>query len=293
MLSHIHSVNKLMLVFAAIAILVLLLSGCNKDESLAPIVTEDDYTEEVAASVANLCSEYNGGIIDNAGDIFALSGDSGSLDKALDSEFNNTKTASYDSLSKIWTVVVAKSWVSPDGKTTANFTRTYSYQFLNKNGAPQKHWRVEDDTAYSIVFHILSGSGSSKGPKITHQLNAIQGSWTATNTNSDIITINGSYQRSAIDSIFHEDGTRISDHNVNMNLVNVTGPRGSRRDLSQKISGTLNGIYEADITIIRPNVTIEKEVEKQITITINNGELNINVDITRYNASATTGDVTS
>lgn len=293
MFKKIHNVNKVMLGLAIIGLFIMLLSGCSKDESLDPIVTEEDYSAEIATSIANLCSEYNGGVIDNAGDIFALASVDDALAKNLNSELTNTRTATYDSISKIWTVVVAKSWVSPDGAKTANFTRTYSYQFIDKNGEPQKRWLVQTDTAYSIVFHILSGNGNVEGPNMTHHLNSIQGSWTATHTNTDIVTINGSYQRSAIDSIYHTNGTRISDHTVNMNLNDVTGPRGSRRDLSQKISGTLNGNYVADITVIRPKVTIEKEIEKQITITIDNGVLNINVDVTHYNASATTGNVTS
>ncbi len=294
-MQHIHSVNKLMLFLAIIGIIIMLTTGCQKETITSPTLSEEEYSEEVAVSIAALCSENTGGIIDQSGELLLLadSNNEHAFSKNMGTESPDTKTATYDSISKIWTVVVIKNRNNNDGSQTAHFTRTYTHQFLNKDGEPQKRWITEGDTAHSIIFNILNGSGEVHKPKMSHYLNSISGSWTATNTHTDEVTLDGSYQRAALDSIFHNNGTRVSDHQVQMTLIDVIGPRGSRRDLSQKVSGTLKGTYTATITVTKSKGVMIREVEHDITVVIEDGQLDIQIDKEAYSASADEGDLTS
>ena len=144
-------------------------------------------------------------------------------------------------------------------------------------GLPQKFWITEGDTAYSFNFNIISGTGIHVRPHFFHELKSIGGGWIGTGVNTDLISINGTYHRAALDSLFGERGTRISDHGVDLSLNDVTGPRGSRRDLSQKVSGSITGLFTATVTILKENVTIIREIEREISIQLGSGQIVIRI----------------
>ena len=144
-------------------------------------------------------------------------------------------------------------------------------------------------TAYSFDFNIISGTGLHVRPHFYHELNSIGGGWLGTGVNTDLISINGTYHRAALDSIFGEKGTRISDHGVDLSLNNVTGPRGSRRDLTQKVSGSITGLFYATVTILKENVTIIREIERDINIQLGSGQIAIQVGNEHFIADPFTG----
>jgi len=208
----------------------------------------------------------------------------------MDDSFG-THTATYDSVTQTWTIEVMRERGVPGDSVYAKFERTYQKQFINKNGLPQRRYITEGDTAYSIDFEIVDGTGVILKPYFKHHLKSLSGGWLATNTNQEIVTVNGTYHRAAIDTLTGERGTRISDHSVDLSINNVTGPRGSRLDLSRKISGSITGVFHATITILGDNITIIKEVERDINIQLGDGEVMIQVNQNQYHASPETGDL--
>ena len=171
------------------------------------------------------------------------------------------------------------------------WTRTFTYQFLNSAGEAQKLFITDGDTAASINYNIVEGDGYYKNFRLSHDLKEIQASFVATNTNTDLVTVNGVYKRAAVDTITTQSFTRISDHALELNIIDVMGPKGSRRNLAQKVSGTITGTFHADITFDGERGYAEKTVDKEITIVIGEGEATINVNGNVYMSDIESGQV--
>lgn len=262
---------------------LLFLPGCEKSDVMEPELNfpeaNEVSNEDVAQSIAGLVCEKSGGILDQVGDVLVLGTVAGPnmLSKAVDFEGMCDHTATYDPVTQTWTIEIHRGNGTPADSIYSEFERTYTLQILNKNGLPQQFWITEGDTAYSFDFDIISGTGLHVRPHFYHELKSISGGWLGTGVNTGMISINGTYHRAALDSLFGERGTRISDHGVDLSLNDVTGPRGSRRDLSQKVSGSITGLFTATVTILKENVTIIREIEREINIQLGNGQIVIQV----------------
>jgi hypothetical protein len=273
----------------------LFLTGCEKSELTEP---ENNFpensevsNEDVALSVAGMVCENSGGVLDQVGDVSILATLEGPdmLSKSIEVQGICEHTATYDSVNQIWTIEIFRERGTPADSIYAKFERTYTLQIMNQYGQPQQFWITEGDTAHSFDFDILGGTGIHIRPHFYHELQSISGGWLGTGMNTDMITINGTYQRAAIDTLSGERGTRISDHNVALALYDVTGPRGSRRNLSQKVSGTITGLFTATVTIIKENVTIIKEIEREINIILGIDEMTIWIGKEQFKADPLTG----
>jgi hypothetical protein len=282
--------------FILIAFLSVLIffMGCEKENTTEVSFSEDSLSnEEIALSVAASIGENTGGALDQFGDALDLTGSENmnALGKATDIENIASHTAIYDSVSQMWNIHVVRERGNPSRPFYAYFERTYNLQFLDSNGDPQKRMIVDGDTAYSVIFKIVSGDGRHITPRLSQELKAISGNWLLTNTNLEMVTMNGSYYRAAVDTILVPRGTRISDHTLNLTFTDVVGPRGSRRDLSQKVSGIVSGTYTASVTIITDNTTITKEIQRNIYIVLGSGELNIQVNGQQFRFDPETCDL--
>lgn len=276
---------------------LLFLTGCEKSdvtapENILPGTSEVD-NEDVARSIAVMVCENSGGVLDRVGDVSILAAPEGPdmLSKAVDIQGICEHTATYDSVTQTWTIDIFRERGIPTDSIYAKFTRTFTLQIMNKNGLPQQFWMTEGDTAYSFDFNIIGGTGIHIRPHLHHELQSVSGGWLGAGVNTDLITINGTYHRAAIDTITGERGTRISDHGVDLSLNNVTGPRGSRRNLSEKVSGSITGLFTATVTIIKGNTTIIREIEREINIQLGNGQMAIQVDGEQFTADPMTGDL--
>jgi hypothetical protein len=283
---------------SSFALALLFSTGCEKNnvtatEGNVPEAGEVS-NEDVAISIAGMICENSGGVLDQVGDVSVLASAEGPGMLSRDADVQGVwdHTAVYDSSTQTWTIEIHREKGTPADSVYSRFERTFTLQILNKNGLPQQFWITQGDTAYSFDFNIIGGTGIHIRPHFHHELKSISGGWLGTGVNTDMITINGTYHRAAIDTLSGERGIRISDHGVDLSLNNITGPRGSRRDLFQKISGSITGLFTATVTIIKENVTIIREIEREINIQLGNGQMNIWVGNEQFTADPLTGYLT-
>jgi len=256
-----------LLVLVAIVTLTLQL-GCSKKSVVEPLTGVDSATIEanVAETVANAIGEDNGGLADQFGD---LKGVCPLNVRDLKRYFFHTldSTAVYDEATGIWTKNVNKETGSVDSSNYARIIRTYTLQFFNSGGHVQRYWIVDGDTATVIKFKTLSGSGYCKTRHVTEQLRSISSDLIATNTNTATITVNGSYNRSAIDTMACKDKITTSDYNLVLAFADVKIPR-SWNKVSQDMSGTVTGTYDAALTVASGDSLEASTVHRDINITL-------------------------
>ena len=77
------------------------------------------------------------------------------------------------------------------------------------------------------------------------------------------------HSRSGAHTLTTDNAVRTLDSGL---AVDVVGPRGSRRDLSQKISGTLYDAYEAKAPFERGHLYRERDINRAVTIIIEDDE---------------------
>jgi hypothetical protein len=285
-------------IISTISIISLLIftMGCEKKNATEVTFSDDSISnEEIALSVAASIGENTGGALDQFGDALDQTGSENmnTLWKVSDTENIASHTAAYDSVRQMWIIHVVRERGNPSGPHYAYFERTYNLQFLDSNGDPQRRMIVDGDTACSVIFKIIDGDGRHTTPRLSQELKAISGNWLLTNTNLEMVTMNGSYYRAAVDTIFIPRGSRISDHTLNLTFTDVVGPRGTRRDLSQEVSGIVSGTYTATVTIIKCSTTIIREIQRNIYIVLGSGELNIQVNGEQFRFDPETCDLKS
>ena len=270
---------------ALIVVLLTVAVGCQRDNPLSPGPgTAPTALNDAAASVANALSRNNGGAFDQIGDIALITSAAGTRNEAgvmldrfsMDSVVTNI-TKTYDSTNGWWTLTMYRQRIGL--LCTSYFTREYQYQFLNKSNAYQEFWLTGTDTAYSIHFKIVSGTGNSIGPRMHHHLNSLSGEWMVTGTNTDRITINtfnnGAYMRAGSDTLTTFDATRTLNYTLSLTFTDVTLLRGSRFDNDDErdsIGGTITGTYDASITFTRGSLYRERTIHRAISITLGGGE---------------------
>lgn len=279
------------------ALAALALAACQNDN---PVSSNDSLnaTEDAAESIASAVGADNGGATDQLSDVIELAGASG-LQKPAEvllgkySEPNTIASidTSYDPVTGTWTLRLERERGNPNGIPYAEISRTYTYQFLNKNGQPQKYWKTGADTAYTIKFNIVEGTGTHRTRRLSQELTGLSGSFTATGVNTRLVTINGTYFRSAVDTLTTRNAVRTLDHALNLTFTNVQGPRGSRLELSRKISGTISGTYTAKVTFQRGESYGEKTINRSFTINLGGGNANLNISGKNFEADLTSGEL--
>lgn len=272
---------------------MLLLVGCNKD-SLDPAADETatlTASDDAAESVAGNISEDTGGLTDQMGDLLSLAGNNGFAKLGQDGDVEEI-SREYDPITGTWTIIIERERSNPAGTHSASIYREYTLQFLNADGEPQQFWLTNGDTARTIQFDIVAGSGEHHTPRIDHYLTGLSGSFTATNVHTELITINGSYFRSGVDTLTTNRLQRTMDHSLDLTVTDLTGPRGIRpRNLSEALSGTISGTYHAFITWTRGEAYRETEINRSFTIVIGDGTAEIDLGGKRYRSNLQTGDI--
>ena len=94
-----------------------------------------------------------------------------------------------------------------------------------------------------------------------------------------------------MDTITTEYFTRIHDFNIELTITELKGPRGSKRDLSQKLSGSITGKHYAKVRFFNDNIYKEKTITRDINIVIENGNANININKERYTGNVSLGEL--
>ncbi|MGH7493614.1 MAG: hypothetical protein ACREOO_14650 [bacterium] len=271
---------------AATATAVFILAGCDKNDPASSNENSTMATEDAAESIASAVGSDNGGAMDQLADVAELASiagiqgqDGAALGKRNEAADVDT---SYDPGTGTWTVIISRERGNPDGPYYAAFSRTYTYQFLNKDGQPQKYWRVRNggqvDTAYTIKFNIVEGTGTHRTPRLSQQLTDLSGAFTATGTNTPLITVNGTYSRSAVDTITTRNAVRTLDYTLSLNFIDIKIPRGTRSIYASQITGTITGNYTATATFQRGSLYSEKNIDRDFTITLGGGNARIRIN---------------
>ncbi len=278
--------------FVSLFFLIVLLTGCSKENAMEPTTDFSgsgvQASDDVAESVAGAVGEESGGVMDQVGDVFELT-QSFRLGKTDGDGFLDHREATYDETTGIWTVIVQRERGVAGDIPYGYWDRIFTCQFTNADGDVQKNFITDGDTARTINYTIVEGDGYHKNFRVAHDLKEVQGTFVATNVNEELITVNGVYTRAAVDTITTDKFTRISDHVVNLTVTDLVGPKGSRRNLAQKVSGTITGTFHADIVFDGERGYAEKIVDKEVNIVIGDGEAEIAVDGFRYRSNVQTG----
>jgi hypothetical protein len=270
--------SPLVLAFAAF-----LMTACDKESPLSP-QNEMTATEDAAESIASAIGSDNGGVADQLSDVIELASRNGIQEQSsslLGKYAGETEIAkidtSYDPATGTWTLKLQRERGNPNGVPYAQISRIYTYQYLNKNGQPQKYYIVGGDTARTIKFNIVEGTGVHRTRRLSQKLTGLSGNFTATGVNTRLITINGSYERSAVDTITTREAVRTLDHTLKLTLTDVKGPLGKRLDHTRKFTGTISGTYTAFATFQRGESYSEKNINREFTIVLGDGESTIDI----------------
>lgn len=269
----------------AVGILALV-AGCHKDQN--PVIIGSDpspassaaLNAAAATGISNSLTAGNSGAVNQMGDMIELShafarGDfpGGMLDGHGGVQIDSV-VRSYDSATGWWTITMFRE--RSHDQHLMEFQRTFQLQFLNGSGTPQKFWLVGTDTAHSIHFKIVSGSGIRMNRHGTDRLLSLSGDWMVTGANTNVFTINtvsgGDYMRVSTDTMSHDEKFRTSFSTLDLKFTDVMVPRDDDEiSLSDGVSGTISGTFHAVVTFRQDSTTVTTTIDRTINITLGGG----------------------
>lgn len=251
------------------ALVALLAIGCSEKGTDSAAATAN-INEDVAESVASSTGSDDGGLTDQMADAVSLAnGEVPAAPKFAGETMLAAAAPTYDAGTGLWSQSFTRERGLQTGLYYAFVSRTYTWRFLNQNGQFQQFYVTGSDTARTIQFNIVDGDGRHKTPRLSQVLTGILGSWVVSNANSDTVTLNGSYSRSAIDTIKTRRAIRTYDHDLSKTISNVRIDRNGSQLLDRRISGVVTGTYNADITFQTISVYNERSVSRSYTVTYN------------------------
>lgn len=270
--------------------LLLMLTACS-DSSTNP---EESPTasKDAAESLAGDLAYSTGGTIDQLMDISAFATVNGmeSLDaKYPDTYFDITKT--YDPVSGAWNIHIERERGTVGSIPYALISRDYNLKYLDALGQPQPYYVVNADTARTIQFNVIQGTGRHLTRRLSQQLNELHADWTVTNANQDFLTINGTYHRAAVDTIRTWNRVRTSDHNLQLQISEMSVPRGGLPAWVNAISGHITGHFHADITFTQGESYSEHTLDRDIDIVIGTGRAAIEIGSESFMADIDSGEL--
>ena len=296
----------------ATAVLAVLIggTGCKKN-STAPVVnTGVTSSQDAAQSIANAVGEDNGGVTDQMGDVADATGSAGisanvGAASPEESLMKSVVTAG-DSVSKTfnasdtsWTIYVSRSRVGLFGRQ-AGFTRTYYMKFIDQNGLALLRYITATspaDTASTIIFMALNGSGYTITRFVSTHLLSITSDFTVTGANTSVITLNGTFSRTGTDTIKTATGERALNYTLVGTLQNVTRPRIPRYTLGPTIrratGGTITGTYTATVSVLKGDSYSERSFTKTFTVTFGDNTGSIDVAGAKFTCDLQSGEAAS
>jgi len=267
------------------------LTGCSENDATtpgasAPVTAEKDAAEAIATDLGT----DDGGLIDQLSDAVDFTGGV-DLGAKSEGECEGLRDAVYDDVTGTWTITIERERGDIDGVPYASFTRIYTLRFLDALGDPQERYLVDESFANTIEFNIVSGEGLHRTRRVEHTLDELTGQFVITDAHTDMVTINGTYLRSGSHHLENRRFTRDHASTLNLELIDVQAPRGSARDLSEAVSGTVTGTYEATITFVRGDDYTEREIYREFTVELGDGEAVVQMNRNRYRARLKTGEL--
>jgi len=270
---------------------LLFITACGK--TTAPNDTSNPTANRDAAEViASDIAYQTGGTVDQIADVclFATAdGLNNMKSKYPDTYFNIQKT--YNGSTGIWAIHIERERGTAGLIPYAFFARDYTLQYLNEADEFQQHYVVGADTARTIQFNVVQGTGRHITRRLSQQLNQLTAHWTVTNANQNIVTVNGDYSRAAVDTLTYWNRIRTSDHTLLLTIQDLTVPRGENPNIANAISGHITGHLHAEITFTNGTAYNESVIDRDIDITIGNGQGNIDINGTTYRSDISNGEL--
>jgi hypothetical protein len=234
-----------------------LLAGC--DSAGGDDATDTVSNLEVAVAVANGMAVNSGGALE-------------ALAAGLEGDENShgcTVERSYDETTQTWTRTIDCERGDPDSRFFARFGRTQTFRFFDESGTPQQF----PDDAASLDFAIVDGYGEVVTPWLHHELLDIGASFDIDDLQDSLVTVNGTYDRSATDSLFvrRPDGPpavrKSVIYDLSLELDDVRGPRHRYGEWGRPVSGTVTGLIEGTVTFTRRDGTVvTRDFSRSFTI---------------------------
>lgn len=279
--------NPLRFFTGAALLLALAVSGCDNAGSDPDLAADVSADEDAAVAIANAIALDSGGALQAAADAVELTEDaSGQRSAAGDAGCAHER--SYDDGAQTWTGFAACEFGDPDGLFYALFSRTRTYQFLDSLGVPQQY----PEGAATLNFAIVDGEGFRIRPGFTHRLLGIGADLVVDGLGEALKTVNGTYDRSATDTLYTRDAERTLEYDLALTFVDVQGTGRIRDGGEQPVSGTIEGVYDALHTFTSPDGTREQRVRREFVITFGSGdEALIALGDETFRADLMTGEV--
>jgi hypothetical protein len=243
-MNHFFSRRALMAAILPLA----LVAGC--DSAGSDDANESVSNLEVAVTVANGLAVGSGG---------ALEAVAAGLEDDENSQGHGCVVErTYDETTQTWTRTIDCERGDPDSRFFARFGRTQTFRFFDETGAPQQF----PQTAASLDFAIVDGYGEVFTPWLRHELLDIGAAFDIDDLQDSLVTVNGTYNRSATDSLFvrRPDGPpavrKSIIYDLSLELDDVRGPRRNYGHWGRPVSGTITGLVEGTVTFTRRDGTV-------------------------------------
>lgn len=287
------NVRTLTLMVALLGLIAL--AGCSENDATNPAATNTaslaTADKDAAEAIATDLGSDDGGLVDQISDAVSFAGGVDMIAKSGDRQCEGLRDAAYDETTGTWTITIERERGEVDGVPYASFTRVYTVRFLDELGEPQMRYDVDGSLANTIEFNIVSGSGTHITRRVVHNLDELTGAFVVTDAHTDLVTINGTYLRSGTHSMSNDKFSREHASTLNVELIDVMAPRGSERDMSAAVSGTVTGTYEALITVTRGDDYSEKEIYREFTIELGDGDGVMEMSKKQYRLRLKTGEL--
>jgi len=263
-------------------------SGTDTDTDTDPIDFSPNVDDDVATSLAASLAGENGGVADQIVDIVSLATTYGMRHNNL---VANQTSPTYNPTSRTWEWHFERDFTSANGLYHAVVERMYQWRFLKNNGQAQVSYVFGNDTAYTIELTIVSGEGRHLLPQLSQTLTSLSGKLVATGTNTNAVTVNGTWSRSALDTIRTRYAVRTLDHACSLMINNMQCERDTTAQPWRGISGTLSGLYSADITFSSGDAYAESLVSREFAIAIDASIAEITVGDSTWTSTLRRGDI--
>ena len=274
-------------------VLALVLAACDAASPDDAALTTADL-DDAAAVVASALAVDAGGLLEDA-----AAGASLAAPASADAWHPGPRRPgcdadrTYSEADALWTVALDCERGQPDGRFYASFERLTAYRFLGADGQPQP----ERDGAASVEVDVLSGASQFRSPRGTHALRSLTARLTVSDLDAELVTVDGTVQRSAADTLRGARGVRTLDYDLDATLDGVRGPRAVSRRWRTAVEGTVTGTLRATLTRTpRGGETTTVEVDEAFTVTfpiVGGGDRVAEIALggRRYRADVETGEV--
>jgi hypothetical protein len=274
---------------AAVAVIACMaLIGCGSDDAVAPSVLLPTVSEDISETVSSVLAADNGGVVDQLGDLSDLAQETFALMPSI-KPLEGAAVPVYDSVNGVWTVQINRERGYPNGQRYARYSRTYTYQYRNQNGEPQKEWLIGQDTARSIHFTVVEGNGYCRTERLGGLQTQVAAQWIVTSAHADTLTISGTCRRAGIDTLKSNQAVRTLQYQLTMQFSNLRCLRGAGADAAGQVRGDLAAVFSAAVTFMSGQAYGETDFERTMSIQMAQGEANISINGQSYSGDLATG----